>query len=164
MKRNIAAFVAQMCGHDTTTHVPLAIDGAPHVCQTCVSAVLTVFTALKGCKLAHYCDVIPFSEKCKLDGPRMLMVRSKMFSRITEKCPKLSREARSGPRINKSATSTAEFGEEFNIGDALVASLILPVAIRMDSVLDFLRDEIKIETEGQWQGQGLEAADHATHE
>jgi hypothetical protein len=27
MKRNIAAFVARMCGHNTATHVPLAIDG-----------------------------------------------------------------------------------------------------------------------------------------
>jgi hypothetical protein len=164
MKRNMAAFVAQICGHDTATHVPLAIDGAPQVCQTCVSAVLTVFTALKGCKLAHYCDVVPFSEKCRLDGPRMLMVRSKMFSRITEKCPKLSREARSGARVSKSATSNAEFGEEFDVGDALVASLILPMAIRMDSVLDFLRDEIKIESEGQWQGQELDAARQATNE
>lgn len=145
LKRNAASFVADLCGYDTTSVVPLNVEAPPHV-TTCVSVVLTIFKGLRTTKLAQYCDVIPFYKRDKLNKPELVMLRNAIFSRIQEKVPGLSADKRrSLGRHRKSSIHAMEYTETFSLTDAYTVCLLLPCIMRPDLVRDFLKDEIEIE-------------------
>jgi hypothetical protein len=144
MKRNIAAFVAQMAGLELSSEIPLLVKG-PEIVEVAIIAVLTIFTSLRSSKLAHYCDVIPFPATFPLDGPDMLQLRSLLFSRILEKCPKLCPESRPALKPSSAKLGVLDLSDDVSIGDVYVTSLLLPLAIPISSVVDFLRDEIKVD-------------------
>jgi hypothetical protein len=145
MKRNIAAFCAQMAGMEIGSEIPLLVRG-PEIAEVAVIGVLTVFAALRASKLTQYCDLIPFPATFSIDGPEVLRLRALLFSRILEKCPKLAPESRPALKPSTGKLGVLDLSDDVSVGDVYITALLLPLAVPISSVVDFLRDEIKVDT------------------
>jgi len=143
LRRNISAFLANICNFDTKNAVPMFVD-APQWAYHCVSVIMTVHRELKKTNLASYCDSIPFSKKINLDSVEIVSIRNQINSTVIAKFPRFAKKDSSHmPRRSKD--SALDQSDEFCVYDIDAATFLLPHILRPDMVGDFLKEEIKIE-------------------
>ncbi|OHT13559.1 IQ calmodulin-binding motif family protein [Tritrichomonas foetus] len=151
LRRNISAFLAQLCHHDISFAVPLVVDSPPPSSMACVSAVLTVFKEIMKSKFNVYCDQIPFAEIVNIDAQESLLIRGCVISKIYEKYPKLARDYKLSSRMGRKSSlnigNTVDMisMDELSNGDAVLSAFLLPFIFRPEMVKEFIKEEVKIE-------------------
>jgi hypothetical protein len=144
LRRRINAFLGQLSRVSLSEGVPLKSD-APQWGPECVSAILTVFRALKKLKKTQpYCDRIPFPDEVALDDLDTCSLRASFFTAAYEKFPKLNADGRRTPQGGRRKHSSAKDPEDISYDDIMAAAFVIPLVIRSEFIRDFLTTEVEM--------------------
>ena len=136
-RRNVATFVAGLCGIDASQSVPVSIE-KPKWVDDYVHAIIGAFKEIKKFpSLAIYCGDTSFPTKLPIDSDEAVDLRNYIKMAITKKYGKLSKKETT---LRKTTDS-----DEFCQQDLYIAMFALPYIIKPEYVRDFLKEEIKID-------------------
>ena len=140
IRRNISAFLAEICELDTTNSVPIFVN-APKWGYNSISTILTFHKELKKTNHFNYCYQIPFFKKIDLNSNELIHIRAQIMNKIINKYPKFSKRDQLSINFRRETDSL----DEFNISDADLTIFLLPHIFSFEMVGDFLKEEIKID-------------------
>ena len=136
-RRNIATFVAGLCGIDASKSVPINFE-KPQWITSFVQAIIGAHKELKRIpSLAVYCGDTSFPSKLPIDSDDAVELRHFINIGVSKKYPKLSKKE---PTLRKPNDA-----DDFCQQDLYVSMFALPYIIKPECVRDFIKDEIKLE-------------------
>lgn len=159
MQKNMNVFIAELIGDvKDLDHIPLKMV-IPQNIENCISAIFTVFNALKKIQnLSQYLDLTPFSKKLKSTDKLLIATQDKTWISLKSAFPKIELPTETNTLMSlgtmtrrRSTISSSLFAigniqnidEVMGSNDAFLACYLLPYILSFDSVSDFIKDEMK---------------------
>lgn len=152
--KNIFAFLNEINGTKANSPVPKLLE-APEWAKIFISASISLHKDLMETNLAQYLNETAFSQLIHIDDRVLIETRTKTWnalkkrfgfeipsSFVSGKKQQFVPSSFSGFNLFSSRSSSRSCDEKMNESDAYLVCFILPHVIPMESLLDFISDEI----------------------